>query len=121
MRRAVDQGGLATDILHDIHLPARRPAHGGNICAECPERGPEALAVGNLYPRLDAAVRPGDFALRFQPCRSVSAAKITFLARFDHQLAVLDADVVGAGGVVFEFVIAPTPAANVVPPFGRIW
>src|SRR3989442_16029624 len=120
MRSTVDQGWLAADIFHDINLPAHGPVYRGDICAQRPERWPEALAPGNLYPRLDAAVCPGHFPLRFQPCRSVTAAEVTLLARFDHQLTVLDADVVGTGGVVFKFIVAPAPRASVVPPFGRI-
>ena len=45
---AVDGGGLFADVLHDVDLAALWPSGGGDVIAEHPEGGPDALACGDL-------------------------------------------------------------------------
>ena len=120
MRRAVDQSWLKTDVFQNVNLTAIRPAYRCDIHAQRPKRRPDTLTTGNFDPRFNAAIRPRCLALCLQPRRSVTAAHVTFLARFDHELAILDTGVVRARRVVFEFAIAPPAPARVVTPFGRI-
>src|SRR5713226_3482984 len=43
MNRRAHPVGLAAAVLHDVHLAARRPSHGGDVLSEHPERRPQAL------------------------------------------------------------------------------
>jgi hypothetical protein len=118
-------GGLAADIFHDVDFAAAWPLVFLDVVAEHPEGGPNSLPCGDFDAGLEAAVGLREEAFGFearggvQEFRSVGRGEV-FVLRSDDEMAVLDAGVIGAVGVVLEFVIAPTRAADVVGPFFRV-
>ena len=117
--------GLA-DVLHDVYLATGGPAHAVNVCAEHPERRPDALSTGNFNPRLHAAISPGPFTLGQHSGRGVTARDAVgpgevLLLGFNDQLAVDNPCIVRAAGIGLKFVITIATATYVITPFGGIW
>ena len=99
MRRALV--ARLADIFHDVNLATSGPVDGINVCAQHPERGPDALSTGNLDARFHAAIGPRPFALGEQPRRGVTVAAVALRFGLDDQLSAHDAGVIGACGVIF--------------------
>src|SRR5260221_7424463 len=116
----MDGGWLAPDVLHDIYFAASGPAHGAKIVPQHPEGRPYSLSVGELDSRLDSAVFESLKALRFEAGGGVITVAVSFLPRLDHQVAVLDAGILGAIRVILVFVVPPTASAKIEGPFGAI-
>src|ERR1043166_7668129 len=53
VQRAVRDGRLASDVLHDVDLAAPRPTDRIDVRAEHPEGGPESLPVRDADPCLE--------------------------------------------------------------------
>ena len=60
--RAEDPEGLATDVLDDVDLAARRPDAVDRVRGEHPKRRPQALADRHLGTHFHATVGPVTFA-----------------------------------------------------------
>src|SRR5712664_184629 len=129
MNRRAHPVGLAAAVLHDVHLAAGRPSHGGDVLAEHPERRPQALSRRQFDPRLDPAVRGKDLPARGDLRRRVATGAVVTMhsgvlrdARDDLKLALtVLLNVRGVGGVVHTIVVPPpantrTPVAAIVVP-----
>ena len=92
------------------------------VRAEHPKRRPDARSVGQAEARLHPPAGPRGQSLRFEPGGRVVASAKTLGVRLNDQLAAFDARVVGAGGVVLQFVVPPAVVspAQVVGPFLRV-
>jgi hypothetical protein len=113
----VDGRRLFSNVFHDIDFTAGRPGHFLKVVPEKPKSGPYALTARQFDPRRKAAVSlrkstAGDQAGRGIPPRDSILARIVLAARFNNQLALVNARVLWAIRVVFEFVISPAVAAN---------
>jgi hypothetical protein len=79
--------------------------------------GPHALTARQFDPSGKAAISLKKDRARYQPGRRVLTgdsvlARIVLAARFDDQLALVNAGVLGTIRVVLEFVISPAVAGN---------
>src|SRR5437763_11987052 len=88
----MDHGRFPADIFHDVDLTTVGPMNLIDIVAQHPKRRPDALAVGNLNSRFEAAIGLAEFILRDQPCRCVVASYVVwsgkcFLNWFDYEFA----------------------------------
>src|SRR5262249_11692270 len=117
VNRAVDDRRLSPDVFHDVDLAARRPAHAGDVVAEHPERGPQALSGRQLDARLEASVALAELPLGLEPrggvvARDAVGAGIGFAVGPNDERAVLDMSILQLIRVTFELVVAPTAAAG---------
>ena len=71
MHRRMNVIGVMADELYDVNLAAARPAEGGVVVAQHPDRGPDPLALRKLGPHLEAAIEPTGLPGRDQARRSV--------------------------------------------------
>src|ERR1051326_6720749 len=122
---AMNGGRLFADIFHDVDLAAGGPARLVDVIAEHPECGPDSLTARDLDAGLETAVVLRELALGFEAGGGVVArhavwAGVFFLNGFDDQVAIMQRGVLGADGVVLEFVIAPAAASGFQNPLGRI-
>ncbi len=126
-RADIGRGNLP-DAFHNVHFAACRPLNGGDVVAESPECGPEALAFGHLDAGLQASILKALQALALHPRGGVNA--VCRVARRDVQIAVVSdisigiCRVTGRGGrsvgaVGFELLVAPPVSAGVVGPVVR--
>src|ERR1700680_667446 len=66
MKRTVRDGGLASDVLHDVDLAAPRPSNRIDVRAEHPEGRPNALPAWDSDPRLEPTVRLREQSFGFE-------------------------------------------------------
>src|SRR6266481_2212033 len=126
MQGTVNGGGFLADIFHDVDLAALGPAHGRDVLAEHPQRGPHSLPCRDFDSCLEAAISLREEALRFEACGRVSArhavgAGVVLFLRRDYQIPFFSIRVLKATGVVLELLIAPAVAADGVGPLLRVW
>src|SRR5262249_47628069 len=119
---AVNGGGFAADVLQDVNLAAGRPASFFDIAPQHPARRPQPFAIRNLDPRFESAVRRGETIAGMEagggvfPRHAVGPG-VRLAAGDDKQRAVSNDGVLWrAIGVVLQFTVAPTVAADVVCP-----
>ena len=110
------RSGSKPTLLHDVDLAARRPADAADAGAEHPDGRPGAPARRQLRAHLDPPVAKLEAAERHDARGRVAVALVALLARLDHEHAVLDAHVLGAGGVVLLLVVL-LQVAELVAPF----
>ena len=115
-----DRVGVVAHVLHDVDLAAAGPAHFFDILAEHPNGGPGAASAGQLGAHFDAAPVPGGAVAGDEAGARVGTLAVGLPVRLDDEVAVFLAHIVGAIGVVLQFVIAPAPPAEVVAPLGAI-
>src|SRR6188508_3462087 len=88
VQRAAVVADLLATILHDVDLAAVRPADVGDVGAERPERGPDALATRLADPGFEATVRALEATCAVDARRRECAAAVTLAARDDPQVAL---------------------------------
>src|SRR6185436_13534100 len=114
VNRRAGNSRLASLVLHDVELSARRPADGGKVMPKHPERWPQTLPLGQLDPRFDAPRFREHLAARVDLGGSVEARPVVALearrsrARYDYQLALtIEGDVAWRVGVILLLAVAP--------------
>src|SRR2546430_2148857 len=125
MKSAMNNRRLLADIFHDVDLATVGPVRGIDIRTQQPKCRPDALAIRNPDSCLKPSIGLAEFILSEQPGRSVVATNFvrageSFLYRIDDQRTILKVRVCCAARVGFEFVVAPTVAAKIKGPLGRI-
>src|ERR1700716_1022067 len=90
MQRAVRDGRLASDVLHDVDLAVLRPSDGIDVRAEHPEGGPDSLPAWDADPCLETTVRLREKSLSFESRRGVATLSVPAFVRRGLRL--------GAGG-----------------------
>src|SRR5262245_41626657 len=118
--------GLAVDVLHNVNLTTSRPPNTPDVAAQCPERGPQALAGRDRQAGFDLAVLELALALGLDAAGGVSAGAVpaliagrVFLAALDGQGAAIEDQVVPIG-VVLPFVIASAGTVHLARPIAGV-
>src|SRR6267154_237620 len=125
MHAAMYDRGLFADILHHIDFAACRPSGFFDIITHHPEGWPHPLALGYLDASLEAPIFLLKQACRLHPGGSVIASDAIragiFLFAGDYsELAILHVHILSSIRVGFQFVIAPSGAASLHDPLGRV-
>jgi hypothetical protein len=124
MDRTENRGRILAAILHDIDFAGSGPGSVNRIPRHEPESGPKTLTRGQTRVKLEPAVSRAEPPLGFKPSGGISRSTEVFLSGNDVQQTVAEDDVLRTGGVVFQFVVAPTgkgrACANVISPATRI-
>src|SRR5207245_9153542 len=117
---AVYGPGLLPDVLHDVHLAARRPADLRDVIAQHPKRGPQPLPARDLNARLDPAVLPRAQTLGLEARRSVRLVTERLVPRLDHEVTVLESRVLDPIGIELELGVHPAIAPSLPHPLGGV-
>src|SRR5208282_3578759 len=109
---------LRAKAFHDVDFPTCRPPNSRKIIAQQPEGCPSSLSRRNLDPRVESPLcleAPRGIA----PLSSVSGSKF-LLDRLDDEVPVFLANILAAGCIVFQLIIAPAISPTLNHPFGRV-
>ena len=128
MDRAVDDGRVLAEVLHDVDLAARGPPDLVDVLAEHPEGGPHSPTPRQADPGLHQTVGEGDPVLGDQSRGGVlaTAEPTLSLPRVrtpDHDGEVpasVERGVLGAVGVELQLLVPPAMPADLVPPGGGV-
>src|SRR6185437_13928971 len=116
-RRAV------AEVLHHVHLAARRPAVLPVVAPHQPERRPQPAPRVHLDPGLDDPAELPELVPRGDPRAAIDVARAgpALPGRPDDQMraAVLEG-VDGGIGVLLELAVPPAAVAQVIRPPGRV-
>ena len=121
MDASLHEIGIGPIILHDIDFAAIRPGNRDAVGPHHPERRPHTGTGGQFGAPLDAPIQRVEEALSLQAGGRIIECVGALDLGVDVEQAAGNVGVVGAPGVVFEFIVAPAEiVAGIVRPLGVI-